>query len=260
MRLRKTPNPAFTKDDPPIVHSLRYATEPPPKPWGSVLTGCLMQGLVFGILFAASFASSPGPGRQDDGRVTTLVPAPRGADRREQLPPERKTLSPAPGAARPKREDPSDPPPVEDRVDMNSIEISIADDNTNQLPEVVRQQQGILALVDREDQSIAHYTFEPPDWRMRDRMVDVSGRIRFSMTPPTRWALLQTLADRHSIAIEKYQVDALFDIAYTSCLEREIRKQADASPQRGRVRAAVLVFTSSRSCGIDVVDLKFTGQ
>ena len=45
---------------------------------------------------------------------------------------------------------------------MNSIEISVVDDTANQLPEVVRQQQGILALVEREDQAIAHYISNLP--------------------------------------------------------------------------------------------------
>ena len=150
-------------------------------------------------------------------------------------------------------------PPAKGRVDMNSIEISVQDD-TNELPEVVRQQGRVLALVERGDQSIAHYIFEPPDWIMRDQIVDVSGRIRFAMIPPSRWELLRSLAGSHSIEMEKYQVDALFDSGYARCLEQEIRKRADLSSNQGRVRAAVLAFTSSRGCGIDVVNLEFSGR
>jgi hypothetical protein len=263
MLFERKRNAAYTDDDPPIVLSLRYATEPPPQPWPALFTGGLLHVLTLGLLLVDSFAvpsEIPKPSRPP---VTKLFipPRPRATpEKQPPPPPEKKSPVVASAAPRPKREDPPppEPPAVKDRVDMQSIEISVLEDAANELPEVIRRQQGILALVEPGDQSIAHYVFEPPDWKMRDRIADVSGRIRFSMSPPSRWALLRSLAERHSIDMEKYQVDALFDGAYQDCLKSEIRRSAEASPNAGRVRSAVLVFNSSRSCGIDVVKLEFS--
>jgi hypothetical protein len=254
MIFKRARNPAYTDDDPRIVLVLRWATEPPPAPWIPFLIGCSAFAIGMGVLTVGALDFSPEV-LHPPGPVTHLfIPPPRTVNQVRQ-PPVLKTQAKAPGPI----QDPVDLPLARGRVDMNSIEISVRDD-TNELPEVVRQQGGVLALVERGDQSIAHYIFEPPDWTMRDQIVDVSGRIRFAMIPPSRWELLRSLAGSHSIEMEKYQVDALFDSGYARCLEREIRKRADLSPNPGRVRAAVLVFTSSRSCGIDVVNVEFSGR
>jgi hypothetical protein len=251
MIFNKARHPAYTDDDPRIVLVLRWATEPQPTPWKPFLMSCGAFAVIFGFLTAAALDLPPEEVSQPT-RVTQLfVPPPRSVEQVSQTHPM------ASNVLRPELASVV-LPPIKGRVDMNSIQISVRDGD--ELPEVVRQQGGVLALVERNDRSMARYTFKPPDWIMSDQFEDVSGRIRFSMTPASKWALLRSLADSHSIRIENYQVDALFDSRYARCLEQEIRKQADLSRNPGRVRAAVLVFTSSRSCGIDVVNLEFAGR
>jgi hypothetical protein len=258
MMFKKARHPAYTDDDPRIVLVLRWATEPQPGPWIPFLIGCGAFGIAMAILTVGALDLSTEEERVPPRQVTRLfIPAPRKGEQARQHP--AKTQPTASKALQPEL-DPVKLPPMKGRVDMNSIEISVLDDSSDELPEVVRQQGGVLALVEPGDQSMARYTFKPPDWRMSDRFEDVSGRIRFSMTPASRWALLRSLADSHSIAIEKYHVDALFDSGYARCLEQEIRKRADLSPNPGRVRAALLMFTSSRSCGIDVINLEFSSR
>ena len=254
--MKRERHPAYTDDDPRIVLVLRWATEPQPGPWIPFLVGCSAFGVAMGLLTVGALDLSPGE-MQPPRKITRLfIPALRSVEQARHHPAKARPI--ASKALQPELDPVT--PPLKGRVDMNSIEISVLDDSGDELPEVVLQQGGVLALVERDDQSMARYTFKPPDWRMSDQIEDVSGRIRFSMPPASRWSLLRSLADSHSIAIENYQVDALFDSRYALCLEQEIRKRADLSPNPGRVKAAVLVFTSSRSCGIDVVNLEFSSR
>jgi hypothetical protein len=139
---------------------------------------------------------------------------------------------------------------------MNAIQISIAADSSNQLPEVLRQQGGMLAFLEAKDPSIAFYTFRPPEWHMQDGMVDISGKMRFSMKPASKWPLLQSLASSNGIAMDRFEVDALFDGKFAGCLQQEIQKSA-AGAGKGRVRAVTLVFSSERRCGVDVLNVQF---
>ena len=256
MKLKRVRNAAYTDDDPPIVRALRFATEPQPRPWGPFLTGYGVFAVVLGAL-TISTLGPPRPEKPKPHQITRLFVPARRTESRDH-PPEKKRL--VSKETRPAVPPPIDLPPVNGKVDLSAIEISVLSDSSNQLPEVMRQQRGTLALVERSDQAVAHYTFEPPDWKMNDEITDVSGRIRFSISPPFTWDLLRSLSGVTAIQMEKYQVDALFDGGYARCLEQEIRKRADAEPNPGRVKAAVLVFTSSRSCGIDVVNLEYTGR
>lgn len=149
-------------------------------------------------------------------------------------------------------------PPIKRQVNMNSIEISVAKDTANQLPAVIRQQGGLLALVDKDDQSIARYVFEPPDWTLREAVTDISDKVRFSMAPPEEWAVVRDLQRRYSIEFDRYVVSALFNGGYTACLQEAIRRHADEMHAEGDVKSARLLFTTSRPCGIEVLHVSST--
>ena len=142
------------------------------------------------------------------------------------------------------------------KVDMTTIQISVADDSSDQITKVLSQQGGMLGFLEASDPSIALYTFRPPEWRMQNQMVDVSGQMRFSMKPPSRWPLLQSLASSNGIAMDRFEVDALFDRKFAGCLQQEIQKTA-ARTGTGRVRAATLAFTAEGRCGINVLNVEF---
>src|SRR5581483_2664328 len=59
-------------------------------------------------------------------------------------------------------------------VNLNSIQLSFALDLRNQLPEVVASQHGMLALLDKQDLSVAYYLMQPPGWKPRPTITDVS--------------------------------------------------------------------------------------
>ncbi len=142
------------------------------------------------------------------------------------------------------------------KVDLTTIQISVADDSSNQIPKVLSQQGGMLGFLEANDPSIALYTFRPPEWRMQDQMVDISGKMRFSMKPPSKWPLLQSLASSNGIAMDRFEVDALFDRNFAGCLQQEIQKTAAISGN-GRVRAVTLAFASERRCGVNVLNVEF---
>jgi hypothetical protein len=193
-------------------------------------------------------------------RVQVLYIPARATAPAEPEKPKTKSKSNSPVAAPKRVRDLPPLPPVERRVDMNSIEISVALDTANQLPDVIRDQGGVLALVDRDDQSIARYIFEPPNWTMREAITDVSSKVHFSMSPSEQWALLRDLERRYGIEFDHYVVSALFNSDYSGCLQREIKKRADASHTEGNVKSALLVFTSSQPCGIDVLHVSSTTE
>jgi hypothetical protein len=143
------------------------------------------------------------------------------------------------------------------RVDMNSIQLSFADDIANRLPDVVREWNGALALADKEDPSFARYLISPPNWEVRSALLDMSGKVRLAMDPPGKWGLLRTVARRNSIALDRYQACALFDSAYARCLQAAIilRARELSNGMKVRVRSARLAFEPGRPCGVDVVEV-----
>jgi hypothetical protein len=150
-------------------------------------------------------------------------------------------------------------PPAKVAVDMSSIEISFAEDVANQLPEVIRKQRGVLALVDKTDSNIAHYLFEPPQWVFRSEIVDISDKVRFAMYPPEKWAVVSALAAEHGLQLDQFEVCALFETDYTSCLRDAIGVRAAGDPKGAgaRVKAARLAFAAASPCGIDVLEVSF---
>jgi hypothetical protein len=151
------------------------------------------------------------------------------------------------------------PPLAKVPVDMSAIELSFAADTGNQLPEVIRQQRGVLALVDKTDPTIARYMFEPPQWAFHPGIVDISDKVRFAMYPPEKWAAVGALAAAHGLQLDQYEVCALFEANYTGCLRDAISSRATSDPRGAgaRVKSARLAFSAASPCGIDVLEVSF---
>jgi hypothetical protein len=157
------------------------------------------------------------------------------------------------------RPEESDPPRVEVPIDMNSIQLSFAEDVANELPEVVRMNGGVFALADKAEPGFARYVIEPPDWTVRETLTDTSGKIRFAMDPPQKWNLLRSVAQVHSIQLDDYQASALFGGAYVRCLGDAIRARVrEMVPvPKGRIVSARLSFSAGNTCGIRVLEVSF---
>jgi hypothetical protein len=152
-----------------------------------------------------------------------------------------------------------DPERVEAPIDMNSIQLSFADDVANELPEVVRMNDGIFALTEKADPGFARYTITPPDWTVRETLTDISGKIRLALYQPEKWNILRSVAQMHAIRLESYQAAALFGAAYNRCLADAIgRKARDIAPGgKGLIVSARLSFASGSECGIKVLEVSF---
>jgi hypothetical protein len=142
-------------------------------------------------------------------------------------------------------------------VDLNAMRLSFADDVGGQLPEVVRKNGGVLALLDKEDRAIALYILEPPSWEVQAVIRDVSRKLRLDMDPPRKWAVFRTAAERYGVDVDRYQACAIFDAAYRRCLQDAIRSRAlsGAPDSAGRVSSARLAFAADRPCGIEVLEV-----
>lgn len=141
--------------------------------------------------------------------------------------------------------------------DLSAIELRFADDVGGKLPDVVQRQNGMLALLDKDDPTIARYLFRPPDWEARKDVVDVSSMLCLWMDPPERWAVFRGLASRYGISLGGYRAGALFDISYRRCLQEAIAREAEierpGSP--ARVVTARLAFAADQPCGIRVLEV-----
>jgi hypothetical protein len=231
----------------------------PGLPWRGLILSIVLHGLGFGPLFVHSV----GPAQPDDSRaalqrsIPLFVPKPvlaEAVQARIQQPDSLRASPqlrlPEPGPA---------PPSQEVRVDMNSIQLSFADDVTNQLPGVVERNRGMLALIDKEDPAIARYVIEPPDWIVRETLLDVSRKVCFAMYPPQKWRLLQSVARSSGLRLDRYQVCALFESPYNQCLQEAIRSKAAAVSGGGKVRvqSARLAFEGGSHCGVAVLEVSF---
>jgi hypothetical protein len=143
-----------------------------------------------------------------------------------------------------------EPPPPAAPVNLSSIQLSIADDVHGQLPNVVQAQGGYLALLDKDDPSIASYVFEGPAWEPLQTTRDVSRMLRIEMYPPRMWAVFRDAAGR-GIALDNYRAFALFGIGYRSCLQNAIRRSAKGAA----VSAVVLAVAPDSPCGFQVQEV-----
>lgn len=151
----------------------------------------------------------------------------------------------------------------EPAVDLSAIKVSFADDVSGQLPEVLRDQHGMLALLDpKGNLTVTQYLFRPPGWEKDDAFVDVSSNLRISMDPPGKWALWREIAARYGIELERYRAFAVFDIAYRRCLMEAIRGRALSRSLRpgDHISAVRLAFTADRPCGIEVLEVSLANN
>jgi len=150
----------------------------------------------------------------------------------------------------------------EPEVDLGAIKVSFANDVAGQLPAVLRDQHGMLALLDRDDLTVTQYVFRPPAWEMQDAAMDVSSNFRILMDPPEKWVLWREIAARYGITLERYRAYAVFNILYRHCVINAIREQARARGPRsgGRVSAVRLAFMADRPCGIKVLEVSLANQ
>ena len=139
-------------------------------------------------------------------------------------------------------------------VDLSAIGLSFPADVRNQLPTVVRAQSGVLALLDKDNQSIARYIFRPPDWRAEETTTDITGTLRILMDPPLKWPVFREIAARDGLDLDAFRACAIFDMSYRRCLQGAIRGRVPAAFS-GHVSAARLAFRADRPCGVEVLNV-----
>jgi hypothetical protein len=137
-------------------------------------------------------------------------------------------------------------------VNLNSIKLSFALDLRNQLPGVVEAQHGMLALLDKEDLGIAHYLMQPPEWKPRPVLQDISRNLRFRMDPAVKWLVFREAAGRYGINLDQYIACAVFDAAFGRCLKAAIESKVPPGAA-GSVSMARLAFAADQPCGIEVL-------
>jgi hypothetical protein len=142
-------------------------------------------------------------------------------------------------------------------IDLSAIQLSFSDDVSNQLPDVVAAQGGVLALLDKESPTIARYILRPPIWKTEEATGDVTGKLRVLMDPPRKWPASRDAAAREGLNLDSFQACAMFDISYRQCLQSAIRVRVPPT-FRGHVVAARLAFNASSSCGVEVLDISLS--
>jgi hypothetical protein len=191
-------------------------------------------------------------------RVTQLFVAPRASRPPEPAPP----ATPSASAALVAPVDPGRPGDSAARVDLGRVEIQFADDVSGQLPAVLSARSGALALLDREDPTIARYLARPPGWEAVSGVTDVSRSLRVLMEPPARWALWRRIAARSGLALDHYQAAAVFDPDYRRCIQQRVRdyEAAHPGPAGAEVTSVRLAFVSDLPCGLEVLEVRHGAQ
>jgi len=144
------------------------------------------------------------------------------------------------------------------KVNLSSIQLSFALDVRNQLPAVVESQHGMLALLDKEDLGVARYLMQPPGWKPRPTITDVSRRLRFRMEPARKWPVFRDAAERYGVDIDRFVGCAVFDAAFARCLKAAISRHLGPEAM-GQVASVQLAFAADHPCGIEVLDVSLAG-
>ena len=144
-------------------------------------------------------------------------------------------------------------------VDLSAIRLSFPADVGNHLPAVVAAQGGVLALLDKDNQTIARYVFRPPDWRAEETTTDVTGTLRILMDPPHKWPVFREISARYGLDLEAFRACAIFDMSYRRCLQGAIRGRVPATFS-GHVSAARLAFRADQPCGVEVLDVSLAAD
>jgi len=230
-------------------------------PWRGLAASALLHTLFLLLFISAGYSLYVPAEDADTSARATVIPlfAPRKGD---FLPSAHRTTTPVLSPLSETRALPTPLPDVADvNVDLNSIRLSFAPDLRNELPQVVQDQHGMLALLDKEDRTVAHYLVRPPGWEMEERIQDVSRTLRILMDPPEKWAVFRNVARHYGIDLSRYQACALFDLGFRHCLKNAILAKASAaSAHSGRVRSARLAIVADRPCGIAVLEVSFEAK
>jgi hypothetical protein len=229
----------------------------PPLPWNS-LAGSLAIHLMAVILLLSTFAGPLGESAVSRSAQTVpqsfvplAFPTPP--------PPERALLQTAGRLDPPPAELPDAASSSNVTVNLNAIQLSIAPDVRNQLPGVVEAQHGMLALLDKDDLGVARYLMQPPGWRPRAGMTDISRRLRFKMDPPRKWPVFREVAERYGIDVDRFVGCAVFDAAFGRCLKAAIRNRLSPGAA-GPVSSVRLAFAADHACGIEVLEVSLAGK
>ncbi len=223
---------------------------------------CLAGSVLFHALLLLPFTSvalslrAPAP-ESDSLRRSTVMPlfAPRSAG--SPSPSRITVLRPPSGVSL------SLPPPdfPDVKVDLNAILLSFAPDIRNELPQVVQDQHGMLALLDKEDKTVARYLVRPPAWETEEKIQDVSRSLRILMDPPEKWAVLRNVSQAYGIDLNQYQACAVFDLSFRACLKNAILAKAFSAPAHsGSVKSARLAIAAGQPCGIEVLEVSFAAR
>lgn len=213
---------------------------------GSMLAHAMAITVFFLPALVVDRVNRPAPARS----AATIFAPPPPADTPEAQPDPPPEIAPSEARLEQPRVPLPEPPPPDAPVNLSSIQLSIADDVHGQLPNVVQAQGGYLALLDKEDPTIASYVFKGPDWEPLQTTRDVSRMLRIEMYPPRMWAVFRDAAE-HGIALDKYRAFALFGIGYRSCLQNAIRRSAKGA----KVSAVVLEVAPDSPCGFQVQEV-----
>ena len=226
-------------------------------PVGQRWPGFALSAALHGLLVAALLVRFPVlPMRENvlSARPSAIPLAPAKAAKQTG----RRQLDPAPRAldAGPLNEASPETADTRIDIDMKSIQLDIADDVANQLPGLVSEWGGALALMERNDLSFACYLIRPPEWSVSRTLVDVRGKFQMTMDPAWKWAVLRTAAERNSIALDHYRACALFGIDYKQCLYAAIRLQAmQRYGKSAIVRQARVAFEGGKPCGVNILEI-----
>jgi len=230
-------------------------------PWRGLAGSALLHALLLLPFIWAAFSLHI-PAQEGDPLPKTIV-MPLFAPWKGYPPPPRHRIAVLPVMSLPSTAPLSAPlPDLPDvKIDLNSIRLSFAPDLRNELPQVVQDQHGMLALLDKEDRTVAHYLVRPPDWETEEKIQDVSRTLRILMDPPEKWAVFRNVARQYGIDLSRYQACALFDLGFRHCLKNAILARASAAPAHsGRVRSARLAIAADRPCGIEVLEVSFAAN
>jgi len=225
----------------------------PPLPWNCI-AGSLALHVIALALFLATFPGpfleAPPPVAMSQASVQPFVPL--------VFPAAPVTSKVVLGAAGRLDSPPIEAPDIAESkaaVNLNSIKLSFALDVRNQLPDVVEAQHGMLALLDKEDLGIAHYLMQPPGWKPRPVLQDISRSLRFKMDPAVKWLVFREAAARYGINLDQYIACAVFDAAFGRCLKAAIESKVPPGAT-GSVSMAQLAFAADQPCGIEVLSVR----
>jgi hypothetical protein len=143
-------------------------------------------------------------------------------------------------------------------VDLSTIRLSFDPDLRNELPQVVQDQRGMFALLDKEDRTITHYLLRPPAFQAQEKMADVSGDLRILMDPPQKWPVFRNVARQSGIDLGNYQACAIFGPGFRRCLKDAIAARASTEGEGlRRVASARIAIAAAQPCGIEVREVSF---